>query len=202
MSYAASAQKSPEDESRAHERRIQWIAAATLGCVMAGHVLLETASDILFLSNIDVERLPLVTIALAVLALAVSGAPARLSHRSILIGLQTIAALVTLALWFLAAASIEWSYYALPLWAGIVTSLIIVRFWLVLGELFTITQGKRFFAAIAMGGSIGALVGAVLESMSFLLRIKALLLAVALFYSAAALTRPGVTRRGLRPGPS
>jgi hypothetical protein len=51
----------------------------------------------------------------------------------------------------------------------------------------------------ALGSNIlGALVGAVLESMSFLLGIKALLLAVAVFYLAAALTRPGAARHRLR----
>ena len=50
-------------------------------------------------------------------------------------------------------------HYALSLWAGIVTSLIVVRFWLVLGEMFTIVEGKRIFAGVAMGGAIGALLG-------------------------------------------
>lgn len=47
----------------------------------------------------------------------------------------------------------------------------------------------------ALGANIlGALVGAVLESVSFLLGIKALLLVVGIFYFAAALTRPGAAR--------
>jgi SAM-dependent methyltransferase len=44
----------------------------------------------------------------------------------------------------------------------------------------------------ALGANLlGALVGAVLQSLSFLLGIKALLLVVGIFYLAAALTRPG-----------
>ena len=50
---------------------------------------------------------------------------------------------------------------------------------------------------------LGALVGAVLESMSFLLGVKALLLAVAFFYLVAAVTRPGAARlTATRPEPA
>lgn len=52
---------------------------------------------------------------------------------------------------------------------------------------FAVTRRKDY----ALGANLlGALLGAVLETLSFLLGIKALLLAVALFYAAAALTRP------------
>ena len=67
----------------------------------------------------------------------------------------------------------------------------------------------RAFAAAdrkdyALGANLlGALVGAVLESMSFLLGIKALLLAVAVFYLAAAITRPGAARlTSIEPEPA
>ena len=55
-----------------------------------------------------------------------------------------------------------------------------------------------------MGANLlGALIGAVLESMSFLLGIKALLLAVAFFYLVAAVTRPGAARlTTTRPEPA
>lgn len=56
---------------------------------------------------------------------------------------------------------------------------------------FVVADGKD----VALGANLlGALVGAVLESLSFLLGIKALLLVVALFYSLAMLTRPGRER--------
>jgi len=66
--------------------------------------------------------------------------------------------------------------------------------------LFSGIAFARAFAATvrkdhALGANLlGALVGAVLQSMSFLFGIKALLLAVAVFYLAAALTRPGAAR--------
>jgi len=83
-------------------------------------------------------------------------------------------------------------------------------FWkaLLVGALTTLPMlfsGIAFARAFAVAGRkdyalganlLGALVGAVLESMSFLLGIKALLLAVAIFYLAAAITRPGAARLG------
>jgi hypothetical protein len=53
----------------------------------------------------------------------------------------------------------------------------------------------------ALGANLlGALVGAILQSLSFLLGIKALLLVVAAFYIAAMLTRPGDESLGAGEG--
>lgn len=143
------------------ESRIRWIAALTLGAVMAGHTLLETARDALFLANVSVERLPFVTIAIALLALAVSQSPNDRSNRFVLLAFQTLAALGTLGLWsVIGIAQTPWAYYVLYVWSGVITSVIVVRFWLLLADIFTITQGKRLFAAIAMGGAVGAILGA------------------------------------------
>ena len=138
---------------------LRWIAAATLASVMAGHVLLETGVDALFLANISVERLPLVTIGIAFIALAVSRLGDGQGHRRQLGALQIVATLGTLVLWLLVDRAGSWVFYLLYLWSGLITSLVVVRFWLLLGDLFTIAEGKKAFASIAMGGSIGALAG-------------------------------------------
>jgi AAA family ATP:ADP antiporter len=147
------------DPSTSEEYRVRWIAAWTLGCVMAGHTMLETARDALFLANISVERLPFVTIAIAFLALLASREPARFGNRRVLTWLVGLAAIGTIGFWQLVSTAGDWAYYALYVWSGIITTLIVVRFWLLLGDLFTITQGKRVYAAIALGGSVGALLG-------------------------------------------
>ena len=81
------------------------------------------------------------------------------ANRSRLLTLQLTACVGTLGFWSLSLTSVAWTYYALYVWSGIITSLIVVRFWLLLADLFTITEGKRLFAGIAMGGSVGALRG-------------------------------------------
>ena len=189
------------DESRLNERRLQAFAALTLGCIMAGHVLLETAGDALFLANVAVERLPLVTIGVALLALGVASNPVRHSHRRILFVTQIVAVVGTLALWSLVIASFEWSYYALVLWSGIITSVIVVRFWLVLGEMVTIGQGKRLFAAIAMGGSIGALLGSGLAALiAPTVGGQGLLVASAAAYATSLFGPSGFGKRAETPG--
>ena len=149
---------SPTPSDR-EESQVRLAASLTLGGVMAGHVLLETACDALFLANVSVERLPLVTIAVALLALGISRTQATSEHRRTLLALQSAAAVGTLAFFFLIRVSGDWAYYVLYVWSGVITSVIVVRFWLLLGEYFTIIQAKRLFAAIAMGGSLGALFG-------------------------------------------
>lgn len=166
---------------------------------MAAHVLLETACDALFLANVDVDRLPWVTIAVAGLAVLAARGRTDEGHRSILLVLQLAAAVGTLGLAFLVGESNRWTYYALPMWAGIVTSLIVVRFWLVLGDLFTIIEGKRLFASIAMGGSLGALGGSgIAAALAPTTGGRGLLFASALAYALSSLgplVARGSTRR-------
>ncbi len=147
-------------------RRTRSIAAATLGAVMAAHMLLETGRDALFLANVAVERLPILTIAIAFLALGISRLDGGLSHRRTLFALQLFAAGGTLVLWSFVSSGADWIYHVLYVWSGIVTSLIVIRFWLLLGDLFTIFEGKREFAAIAMGGAIGALLGSAVGALA------------------------------------
>lgn len=140
-------------------------ASATLGVVMAAHILLETGRDAVFLSNVSVERLPFVTIAIALIALALSRLDGGADHRRSLLVLQLAASVGTAGLWVLVGTGRAPVYYVLYVWSGIVTSLVVVHFWLLLAELFTITEGKRVFASIAMGGSMGALVGSLVATL-------------------------------------
>lgn len=76
-------------------------------------------------------------------------------------------------------------------WKTVIVGVLTTLPMLFSGIAFAVAARKDY----ALGANLlGALVGAVLESMSFLLGIKALLLAVAVFYLAAALTRPGSTQ--------
>jgi hypothetical protein len=61
-------------------------------------------------------------------------------------------------------------------------------------RLFTAASGK----AGALGANmIGSLVGALLQSVTFVIGIKALLLVVAGLYGLSLLTRPGAEEQGL-----
>jgi SAM-dependent methyltransferase len=74
---------------------------------------------------------------------------------------------------------------------GALTTLPMLFSGMAFARAFAVTDRKDF----ALGANLlGALVGGVLQSISFLLGIKALLLVVGIFYFAAALTRPGSER--------
>jgi ATP/ADP translocase len=129
---------------------------------MAAHALLETARDALFLSHVSADRLPWVYLGIALLALLIARlARGHRAHnnRARLIAAQLAGAVGTLAFWWLVDPDAAWTFYALYVWAGLISSLIVVGFWLCLGDLFTITQGKRLYASIGTGGALGALAG-------------------------------------------
>jgi AAA family ATP:ADP antiporter len=151
---------------RADERRATYAAFLTLLGVMTGHALLETARDALFLARLSPTRLPWVYLAIAAVSVALfawqqqrgPGSQSRYSLRSWLIG----SALVTLGFWLLVRGRGTWVLYALYTWTGVFATLVIVRFWILAGDLFTVSQAKRLFAFIGAGSAAGAIAGATL----------------------------------------
>ncbi len=130
---------------------------------MAGHALLETARDALFLGSLSARRLPWVYLAIAVVALLLTQREPRmvrrLSTRNELSGWLAFAAIVTLVFWTLVGWAGDWIYYALYTWSGVLATLVVVRFWTVLAGLFTLIQAKRIFALIGAGSVSGAILG-------------------------------------------
>jgi AAA family ATP:ADP antiporter len=151
---------------RADERRLTLAAFLTLLGVMTGHALLETARDALFLARLSPTRLPWVYLAIAGVSVmlfawqqqAASGPGNRNSLRNLLCG----SALVTFGFWLLVRGHATWALYALYIWTGIFATLVIVRFWILAGDLFTVSQAKRLFAFIGAGSAVGAISGAML----------------------------------------
>ncbi|TFH64880.1 MAG: hypothetical protein E4G90_07230, partial [Gemmatimonadales bacterium] len=148
---------------RPDERKDAGAAFLTLFGFMAGHALLETARDALFLGSLSARRLPWVylTIALVALLLGQREPPfvRRFSTRNELTGWLVFAAAVTAAFWVLMPWSGPWIYYALYTWSGVLATLVVVRFWTLLSGLFTVTQAKRLFALIGVGSVAGAILG-------------------------------------------
>ena len=65
------------DISEREEGRLKRAAFMTLFGLMAGHALLETARDALFLTNVPAERLPWVYLLIALLAVFIARVQAR-----------------------------------------------------------------------------------------------------------------------------
>jgi ATP/ADP translocase/HEAT repeat protein len=188
---------------RQEERTETFWAAAILLVVMLGHAVLETSRDALFLANIPAQRLPWVYLCIAALALP----SVRLFGRHHgagsahlgLIASQLAAAVGTATLMFLVRRPQAWVFYALYIWGGLASTLIVVRFWLLLGDRFTASQAKRLYPLIASGAVLGTVCGFGLTSLLGRKVPAHELLAVstgAFFLSAAATL--GLRRAALR----
>ncbi len=177
---------------RPDERRDVAGAFVTLLGFMAGHALLETARDALFLATIPASQLPWVYLTIAVVALLLAqrrfSVPERVAGWHELTIWLVLAGIVTLIFWLLIPVADNWIYYALYTWSGVLATLVVVRFWTVLGNRFTVTQAKRLFAVIGTGSVAGAIAGsAFARLMTGLLPARHVVLAAAAVFFVSAL---------------
>src|SRR4051812_21655309 len=102
---------------------------------MAGHAILETARDALFLARLPVSQLPWVYLAVTLGVILVARAQhayARFRSRHVLSVMLGGAAVVTLGFWLLT----WWTrspmvLYGLYVWVGLYATTIVTQFWLV-----------------------------------------------------------------------
>jgi ATP/ADP translocase len=170
--------------------------------ILAGHTLLETARDALFLARLPPSQLPWVYLAIAAIALGL-GLVSRSRPRLLLSGRYDLSALllfcaaVTFAFWRYSSLSRSaWTLYALYVWSGLVGTLTGMQFWLVLGELYTLTQAKRIYRVIATGSLLGAVAGAAAARvLAGALTPQHLVLAAAFAFAVTALGPALLVRR-------
>jgi hypothetical protein len=134
----------------------------TLFGLIAAHTMLETARDALFLGTLPVSRLALVYALLAVLSLGAAQANGRFvsafGRRNGLIFTLLGATFGTVVLYLLEPTRPV--VFGLYVWTGLLGSIIVVQFWMLVGHAFTVAQGKRLFGLLAAGGVLGAVAGA------------------------------------------
>ncbi len=177
---------------RPEERRDVMGAFLTLMGFMCGHALLETARDALFLSALPARQLPWAYLGIAVVALPLTlSRPAflrRLSSRHELSAWLVFSAAVTLGFWLALPLGGSGLLYALYAWSGVLATIVVVRFWTVLGQLLTVTQAKRLFAVIGSGSVLGAIVGsATARVLAELLPARHLVVAAAAVFLIASM---------------
>lgn len=146
---------------RREERRLSVSFAATLFTVIAGHSMLETARDTLFLSALPPTRLPWAYLLIAALALFTArlNEHPRLQRRSVLSTTLFVSAAITVLFYQLLGEFAETAAFILYIWTGLVATTVVVQFWLLLGDLVNVAQAKRVFAVVAAGGVLGAAAG-------------------------------------------
>ncbi len=149
---------------RPGERRTAVGALLTLFGIVSGHVVLETARDALFLSSLPASRLPWTYLGIALISLVLFAIERRSQSESVtsragLAGWLLAAGVITLGFWVLVTPDQVPILYAIYIWTGVVSTLVIVRFWTLAGDYFSISQAKRLFAFIGLGSILGAVAG-------------------------------------------
>ncbi|MDQ3299602.1 MAG: hypothetical protein M3619_23735, partial [Myxococcota bacterium] len=163
-------------------------AGGALFAILAGFTLAETARDSLFLSSNGANQLAIAYLALAGMAVLALFANAWIVRR---VGRRN-ALVVTLA----AAAVGTASFFVLPrspssglllyLWSGLIGTIVVVQFWLLIATRFTTAEAKRLYGPIAASGAVGTLVGALAAwRLLYVLEIESLLLVAGAFYIVA-----------------
>ncbi|HSC86643.1 MAG TPA: MFS transporter [Polyangiaceae bacterium] len=137
-------------------------ACAVLGGIVAAHVLLETARDALFLTKLAPSALALVYLAMAGIGALTARADRLVSRlfgrkNALVLGLMAAA---TGTMLFYTSTIDQTRAFALYLWAGVITTLLTVQFWLAVAQRFTPAQGRRLYGLLSAGGVLGAVLGA------------------------------------------
>jgi hypothetical protein len=195
---------------RPEERRGTVAAFLTIFGTLAAHTLLETARDALFLARLPASRLAIVYLLIAVVAVGLAQAPWGRRRASGAFGLSRLLGLgagVTLAFWLLGPWQSPLGLYALYVWTGLLGSLAVLQFWIVLGDLYTLTQAKRLYSLVWTGSLLGATLGAAAARLlagrataSLLVLAAAVLLGLTALGPALALGR-AEGRSAARPRP-
>jgi len=180
-------------------------AFLTLFGILAGYTLLETARDALFLAHLAPSQLPWVYLAMAAVAVGLSlgrgrGA-GRLTSTRRLSYLLVSSAAVTFLFWLFGSWQNAWVLRGLYVWTGLVGTLTGLHFWLVLGEIYTITQAKRIYRVVGLGSVLGAVAGAgVARFISGVLPTPSIVLASAIAFAVTGLGPAMMLRRAAGAG--
>jgi ATP/ADP translocase len=196
-------------EIRPEERRAAYSAFLTLFGIIASHTVLETARDALFLARLPASQLPWVYLVMAAAAVVLAQVPARgLRERLGRYGLASSLATMsggTFVFWLLPGLRSDWGLRGLYVWSGLVATLSAVQFWLVLGEIFTITQAKRVYRLVGVGSLLGAVGGAAVARLvsgrlgaEHLILVAAVLMLLTAVGPAVLLRRPEQSAEGAR----
>lgn len=171
---------------RPGERTAVATAMATLLTSTAGHMMLETARDALFLAKLPPSTLPWMYLAIAALGLAISRLiPVRRASRTASLAML-VAAAVGALFWATQGGGGAAGLVALFIWTGTFGAIVNVELWLLLGAAFDVGQAKRLFGLIGAGAVLGATLGAFVARMiASSLGARPLLLAAAVAFALA-----------------
>jgi len=152
---------------RREDRRNLAVGFIGLLAIMCAHSVMETARDTLFLTSLPADRLPRAYLAIAVLAIIELKIHDRVlrhvrDRRLLLAASLIFGSLITLGFWALIEELGAWAPFGFYVWTGLLITVVLIEFWLLLDDAVTVTQAKRIFPIIAAGGVTGATLGSLL----------------------------------------
>jgi ATP/ADP translocase len=152
---------------RREDRRHLIVAFIGLLAITAAHSIMETARDTLFLTRLPATHLPRAYLAIALLAILELKLHDRVlrrvrDRRMLLAASLVFGSLVTLGFWGLLDELGAWAPFWFYVWTGLLITVVLIEFWLLLDDAVTVTQAKRIFPLIAAGGVMGATLGSLL----------------------------------------
>ncbi len=153
---------------RREDRRNLIVGFVGLMSIMTAHSVMETARDTLFLTSLPATELPRAYLAIALLAILELEVHARVlpyvrDRRTLLAASLFFGSLITFAFWALLEDLGAWAPFGFYVWTGLLVTVVLIEFWLLLDDAVTVTQAKRIFPAIAAGGVTGAMLGSALS---------------------------------------
>lgn len=161
-----------------------------LGLTIAGHTLLETARDALFLARLPPKMLAIVYVAVALGMLVITPLSVRLTRRAGPRNALVVSLLLTafVSAWFRTRPPSSAAVFALYVFGTLSATLLIGQFWLLAGTLFSAAQSRRLFGPLASGGVLGAIAGAGAATLLLeVTKVRSLLSVATLAYFGAAL---------------
>jgi AAA family ATP:ADP antiporter len=179
---------------RREDRRNLMVGFVGLMTIMTAHSVMETARDTLFLSSLPASDLPRAYLAIALLAILELKVHERIlpyvrDRRMLLAASLAFGSLVTLGFFGVLEELGAWGPFGVYVWTGLLITVVLIEFWLLLDDAVTVTQAKRIFPAIAAGGVTGAMLGSALaEGLLRVAHPSALLIMAAALLGAAAST--------------
>lgn len=138
---------------------------STLFVAMVAHGLGETARDALFLAALPSALLPWAYLAITALVLALLVVERRLlrrgDRRHVLGGTMFVSGLGYVVFGHVLAAPAPSELFALYVFTGLVSTLVVVQQWQLLAASVSVSVAKRTFATVGAGAAMGAVVGSV-----------------------------------------
>src|SRR5882724_9875042 len=175
---------------RAGEVRLFLRVFFVLMLTIAGHTLLETARDTLFLVKLPPKMLALVYVGVALGMLVVTPLNVRLTRRAGARNALVVSLILTsfVTVWFRTRPASSGMVFALYVFGALSATLLVGQFWLLASTLFSAAQSRRLFALLASVGVLGAIAGAGAATLLLeVARVRTLLTAATVAYFCAAL---------------